>query len=209
MIDRRFLMVSAAATGLIGLNGRGAFAQSVNSAKLLEPGPLPEKVFGKPDAPVTVIEYASLSCGHCINFHVNTWPAFKAKYVDTGKVRFVLREFPLDPAATAGFMLARCAGDDKWYAMVDMLYRSKETWGHASNPAEALLQVSRQAGFTTESFNACLSDQKLFENVRAVYERAAKEFGVNSTPTFFVNGQRHVGALTLEQFDKILEPLLR
>jgi protein-disulfide isomerase len=207
MIRRRTLLLSAAAVALVPISQ--AQADAALAARLLQPGPLAEQVFGSPDAKVTVVEYASLTCHHCIRFHVDTWPAFKANYVDTGRVRFIIREFPLDNLALAGFMLARCAGEGKWYPMVDMLYRSKETWGHAPNPADALLQVVRQAGMSKESFDACLSDNALFANVRSVYERGAKEFGVNSTPTFFVNGQRHVGALTLEQFDKILEPLLR
>jgi protein-disulfide isomerase len=209
MIGRRDFIVATGA-GAFGLGGaRLAHADPKLAEKLHQPGPLPEKVFGRADAPVTVVEYASLTCHHCINFHVNTWPAFRAKYVDTGQVRFIVREFPLDALATAGFMLARCAGEAKWYPMVDVLYRTKESWGHAPNPADALLQISRQAGFTQDSFNACLSDQTLFTNIRAVSERGSKEFGVNSTPTFFVNGQRHTGALTLEEFDRILAPLLR
>ncbi len=119
-----------------------------------------------------------------------------------------MREFPLDPLATAGFMLARCAGDEKWYPVLDLLYRTKETWGHAQNPADALLQTVRQAGFTQDSFEACLRNDKLFQDVRAVADRAAKDFGVNSTPTFFINGEKRTGALTLQEFDKILEPML-
>jgi protein-disulfide isomerase len=177
-------------------------------ARIMTPGALPEKAFGSPDAPVTIVEYASITCHFCMKFHSETWPSLKEKYVDTGKVRFVMREFPLDPLATAGFMLARCAGDDKWYPVLDLLYRSKEAWGHAQNPAEALLQTVRQAGFTRESFEACLKDEKLYENVRQVAERGSKDFGVDSTPTFFINGEKRTGALTLAQFDAILEPML-
>jgi protein-disulfide isomerase len=209
ILNRRTFTLGASTLAWQIPGATSVHADASMAMRLLQPGPLPDKIFGNADAVVTVVEYASLTCHHCINFHINTWPAFKTKYVESGKVRFILREFPLDPLATAGFMLARCAGDDKWYAMVDMLYRSKETWGHASNPADALLQIVRQAGFTTDSFNACLGNQELYQNVRSVHERGTKEFGVNSTPTFFVNGQRHVGALTIEQFDKILEPLLR
>jgi protein-disulfide isomerase len=207
MIRRRTLLLSAAAVALVPISQ--AQADAALAARLAEPGPLPERSFGSADAKVTVVEYASLTCHHCINFHINTWPAFKAKYVDTGRVRFIIREFPLDNLALAGFMLARCSGEGRWYPVVDMLYRSKESWGHASNPAEALLQAMRQTGMTKEQFDACLSDQTLHGNMRKISERGSKEFRVTSTPTFFVNGVRHVGALTLEQFDKILEPLLR
>jgi protein-disulfide isomerase len=126
----------------IGLPAISAFAQSADVAELVQPGPLPEKVFGDSNAPVTVIEYASLTCHHCQNFHKNTWPSLKAKYVDTGKVRFIMREFPLDPLAMAGFMLARCAGEDKWYPVVDLLYQTGEGWAHSGNPVDALAQTN-------------------------------------------------------------------
>lgn len=105
---------------------------------------------------MTVIEYASLTCHHCQNFHKTTWPSFKAKYVDTGKVRFRMREFPLDPLATAGFMLARCAGEDKWYPVVDMLDQPGMAWNRADKPFDALVQVMRQAGMDARvSRRAC------------------------------------------------------
>lgn len=183
-------------------------AQAQSLLALMAPGPLPEKIFGSETAKVTVIEYASLTCHHCMNFHLKTWPALKAKYVDAGKVRFVIREFPLDPLATAGFMLARCAGDDKWYDMIDLLYRTSENWAHSSTPAVALFETVMGAGFSRENFESCLQDDALLGKVQKVAEIASREYGVQSTPTFFVNGQRHVGALTIEQFDRILAPFL-
>lgn len=183
-------------------------AQQVSVMKLMEPGPLPEKSFGPADAKVTIIEYASVTCHHCMNFHTETWPKLKEKYVDTGKIRFIMREFPLDNLATAGFMLARCVGEDRWYPMLDLLYRSQESWAHAKNPADELLNAVKQAGMTKDGFEACLSDQKLLDGINKTRTRGS-ELGVNSTPTFFVNGQKHMGALTVEQFDKILEPLLK
>lgn len=208
MIARRSLLRLSAGLIATSLAGRSATAQSSLAAKLLEPGPLPDKVFGAADAPVTVIEYASLTCHHCMNFHINTWPAFKAKYVDTGKVRFIAREFPLDPLSAAGFMLARCDDESKWYPIVDMLYKTQEGWAHAQKPLDALTQTMKQAGFSEEKVNACLQREDLFRAVRQIQERANKEFGVNSTPTFFVNGEKRTGALTIDEFDKILTPLL-
>lgn len=208
MIARRSLLRLSAGLIATSLAGRSATAQTALAAKLLEPGPLPDKVFGAADAPVTVIEYASLTCHHCMNFHINTWPAFKAKYVDTGKVRFIAREFPLDPLSAAGFMLARCGDEAKWYPIVDMLYKTQEGWAHAQKPLDALTQTMKQAGFTQELVEACLRREDLFQGVRQVQERGSKEFGVNSTPTFFINGEKKVGALTIDEFDKILTPLL-
>ncbi len=206
MLDRR-LIVQSIAAGLAATAAGKAAAQGASAPKLLDPGPLPEKVFGAADAPVTVIEYASLTCHHCMNFHMKTWPEFKTKYVDTGKVRFIIREFPLDPLAMAGFMLARCAGEEKWYAVVDMFYRTQEGWAHSDKPLDGLTQAMRQAGMGKDGVDACLKREDLYQGIRQIADRA-KGFGVESTPTFFVNGKKEVGALSLEQFDAILAPLL-
>lgn len=206
MLDRR-LIVQSIAAGLAATAAGKAAAQGASAPKLLDPGPLPEKVFGAVDAPVTVIEYASLTCHHCMSFHMKTWPEFKAKYVDTGKVRFIIREFPLDPLAMAGFMLARCAGEEKWYAVVDMFYRTQEGWAHSDKPLDGLTQAMRQAGMGKDGVDACLKREDLYQGIRQVADRA-KGFGVESTPTFFVNGEKQVGALSIEQFDAILAPLL-
>lgn len=208
-MNRRLLLPMLATVSLLTLPSL-AFSQAKPSiaARLLEAGDIPDKTFGNADAAVTIIEYASITCHHCMRFHTETWPALKQKYVDTGKIRFIMREFPLDQLATAGFMLARCAGEQRWYPTLDLLYRTKETWGHSERPAEALLDAVRFAGFTKETFEACLSDEKLYKGITSTAQRATKEFGVDSTPTFFVNGEKHTGALTLEQFDKILTPLL-
>jgi protein-disulfide isomerase len=177
-------------------------------AALLEPGPLGQEVLGSADAPVTIVEYASLTCGHCAAFHMQTFPALKEKYIDTGKVRFIMREFPLDPLAAAAFMLSRCAGDGKYYQMVDLFFEKQADWTRTDDPVAALMNLSKQAGFTQESFEACLTNQELLDGVNAVKDRGAT-FGVDSTPTFFVNGQMVRGAKTIGEFDAILEPLLR
>jgi protein-disulfide isomerase len=180
---------------------------TVDMAKLLEPGTLPEMSLGKPDAKVTIVEYASMTCPHCAHFHSVTLPDLKAKYIDTGKVRLVFREFPFDPRAEAGFMLARCSGDN-YFAMVDVLFKQQMQWAGVENSKDALLQISKLAGFTQEKFEACLTDQKLLDDVRAVQKRGADEFGVNSTPTFFINGGRYPGAMSIEEFSAILDPLV-
>jgi protein-disulfide isomerase len=180
---------------------------TVDMAKLLEPGVLPEQVIGKPDAKVTIVEYASMTCPHCAHFHATTLPLLKTKYIDPGKVRLILREFPFDPRAEAGFMLARCAGDN-YFPMVDVLFKQQMQWAGVENSKDALLQIARLAGFTQEKFEACLTDQKLLEDVRAVRDRGSKEFGVNSTPTFFINGGRYPGAMSIEEVSAIIDPLL-
>jgi protein-disulfide isomerase len=180
---------------------------TVDMAKLLEAGTLPEMSMGKADAKVTIVEYASMTCPHCAHFHATTLPDLKTKYIDTGKVRLVFREFPFDPRAEAGFMLARCSGDN-YFPMVDVLFKQQMQWAAVDNSKDALLQIARLAGFTQEKFEACLTDQKLLDDVRAVRDRGTKEFGVNSTPTFFINGGRYPGAMSIEEFSAILDPLV-
>jgi protein-disulfide isomerase len=180
---------------------------TVDVAKLLEPGPLPEKVLGKDDAPVTIIEYASMTCPHCARFHAVTLPELKTKYIDTGKARLIFREFPFDPRAEAGFMLARCSNDN-YFAMVEVLFKQQENWAGVQDAKTALLQISKLAGFSQESFEACLTDQKLLEDVRAVRERGSKDFGVDSTPTFFINGNRYPGAMSIAEMSAIIDGML-
>jgi protein-disulfide isomerase len=177
---------------------------SVNMDTLLAEGALPEKVLGEADAPVTIVEYASMTCPHCASFHENTLPAIKERYIDTGKARLIFREFPFDPRAEAAFMLARCS-DDRYFPMVDVLFKQQRDWASVQDARSALLQISKLAGFSQESFEACLTDQKLLDDVRAVRALGADDFGVEATPTFFINGGKYSGALTVDQMSAIIE----
>ena len=156
-----------------------------------------------------MIEYASMTCTHCAAFHAESWPTLKAKYIDTGKVRFVLREFPLDPLATAGFMLGRCAGPDKRNAITDLLFDQQKNWAFVDKPVEALENTVKQAGITHDAFESCLKDQALYNKVNAERDAAGKDFHVDATPTFFINGVKHPGELSVGELDKILEPLVK
>lgn len=180
---------------------------TVDMAKLLEPGVLPDQVLGKADAPVTIVEYASMTCPHCATFHATTLPEIKTKYIDTGKARLILREFPFDPRAEAGFMLARCS-NEKYFAMVDVLFKQQNNWARAEDAQAALLQISKLAGFSQESFTACLTNQKLLDDIRTVRTRGADEFKVDSTPTFFVNGDKYAGALSVGELSAIIDSKL-
>lgn len=214
MLNRRHVisLAGAAATGLV-LSGKGVFAQSpaaegsVDAAKIAEPGKLKEMVYGKPDAPVTIVEYASLTCPHCADFTLNTFPKIKEKYIDTGKVRLIFREFPFDPRATAAFMLARCAPEDRYFPMVHVFFQQLQQWATAADGEAALLQIAKLAGFTQESFQACLTNQELLDDINAVRERGSS-FGVNATPTFFINGQKYAGALSVDEMSAIIDKLL-
>lgn len=181
---------------------------SVDMDSLLEAGPLPEMAKGDPDAPVKMVEYASMTCGHCASFHRNTWPALQEKYVETGQLYAVLREFPFDPRAAAAFMLARCAPNDGYFPMIDVLFDQQDQWARAQNARVPLENIAKLAGFTQESFEACLTDQQLLNDVNAIRQRGADEFGVNATPTFFINGSRYTGALSIDQMSAIIDPLL-
>ena len=190
---------------------RSAWAQNADLAALMQPGPLGDVWLGPADAKCTIIEYASMTCSHCAAFHRQTWPALKERYIDTNKVRFTLREFPLDPLATAAFMLARCDGDAKYYPITDLLFDQQQAWAYVQkpqSPVDAMEQMLRQAGFSKEKFEACLKDQKLYGAVNAVKQKGMDTFKVDSTPTFFINGERFKGEMTIEGMEKVIKPLL-
>jgi protein-disulfide isomerase len=183
----------------------------VSMAALMAPDALPDMILGDAKAPVTVIEYASMTCPHCADFQAHTLPELKKRYVDTGKVRYIAREFPLDSLAAAAFMLARCAGETdktKYFALVDTLYHQQRTWA-VEQPKEPLFAIAKQAGFTQQTFDACLSNQKLLDGIESVRQRAANQFKVESTPTFFVNGKRVPGAVSIEEMAKVIDPQLK
>jgi hypothetical protein len=156
--DRRTLMGAAAALASSSLMTADAqqTSDSVSAEELASAGPLGDKVLGSSTAPVTIYEYASLTCPHCAAFHADGFKFLKEKYIDTGKVKYVLRDFPLDPLAAAGFMLAHCAGDGKYYPMVDLIFSQQRSLVQTDKPVDVLLALARQAGFTQESFQACL-----------------------------------------------------
>ena len=213
-LSRRSFAVGAAAVGVGLVLPQSALAQSqineVPIEKLMAADELSELTLGNKDAKVTIVEYASMSCPACASFHNTTYPKLKEKYIDTGKVLFIMREFPLNNLAAAGAMLARCAGTpEKSIALIDVLFEKQRDW--VSNRAvQELLKIARQAGFTEESFNKCLQDDKLLGKLSRRRDRADKEFGVDATPSFFINGKRMRSRnYSIEAFDKVLEPLLK
>ena len=210
MITRRQtlqLLGTAAAAAFIATS-LPALAQNVSVQDLSVQGPLGDVALGPETAKVNIVEYASLTCSHCAAFHKETWPELKKRYIDTGKVRFTLREFPLDPLATAGFMLARCDGNAKYYPVSDLLFDQQRNWAFTDKPLDALRAMMRQAGFSQEKFDACLRDQKLYDAVNAVKNRGVEQFNVDSTPTFFINGQRHAGNMSIDELETIIKPML-
>jgi protein-disulfide isomerase len=192
-------LLFAAAPALADKSGSG----KVSLDELMAPNALPDVVEGDPKAPVTIVEYASMTCSHCAAFHRDVYPLLKKNYVETGKAKFILREFPLDPLATAAFMLARELGD-KRDAAVDLLFSQQKSWAFVDKPLDGLANVLKQTGLGQDKFEAVLKDQALYEKVNAVRTRANEKFGVNSTPTFFINGEKYTGEITIEDFGKII-----
>lgn len=213
-ISRREFLASASAfaAGLAAVTALpvSAFAaDKVDMDEVLKEGALPDKVQGAADAPVTMVEYSSLTCPHCAAYHNSTYEEVKKKYIDTGKIRYITREFPLDPLAAGGAMLARCAPNDNFHAMNDLLFETQRSWAASPNPVDALLKLAKQVGFTQDGFTKCLQDQKLLDNIRAVSQRGSEKFGIDSTPSFIINGELHRGALSIEDIDKIVAPLIK
>lgn len=188
--------------------GNFAWAQTISESELMKAGPLGDEAMGEQNAPVTIIEYASMTCPHCAHFTETTFPKLKEKYIDTGKVRFIFREFPFDPIAAGASMLARCAGAGKYFPMVDLLFQTQRQWA-VEKPLQPLLNVVKQAGFTEESFNACLSNQKVLDGIEWVRNRGAETFKIDSTPTFFINGQKVTGSVSIEEMEKLIQPYLK
>ncbi|MCR9138906.1 MAG: DsbA family protein [Alphaproteobacteria bacterium] len=181
---------------------------NVDMDEVMEAGPLKEMYLGDADAPVKIVEYMSMTCPHCAAFHNDTFKQIVTDYVDTGKVQFILREFPFDPRATAAIMLARCAPEDKFFPMVDVFMQQQSVWARAQDARQALLDISKLAGFTQETFEACLTNQKLVDDVNAVRTKAAEQFGVNSTPTFLINGKRYSGNMSVERMSALIDSML-
>lgn len=181
---------------------------SVSMLKLMAPTTLPDMGLGKPTAPVTMIEYASMTCPHCGRSFRATFDTLKTKYIDTGKVYFVFREFPLDNLAFAASMAARCAPKDKFFPIIDALFTKQDGWAYVNNPAPALVDTLKPFGFTQDSFAACLKKTDIADGINEIAKRAQDEFGVDATPTFFVNGERHVGELDVAEMESILDPLI-
>lgn len=179
---------------------------SVDVSALMAEQALPDIIEGDPDAPVTIVEYASMTCGHCANFHENSYPAIKKAYLDTGKAKLILREFPFDPVSLAAFMMARCSGDDqRRTAMVDVLFDQQRSWATAESPSQELLKIARMTGMGQDEFVACLNNKELQQQIVDVQKAGEEDFGVTATPTFFINGTKYSGSMSPENMAAAIE----
>jgi protein-disulfide isomerase len=210
---RRETMILAAAASAVSLSGlssaQAAEGDMVDTAKLMAPaGGLVDKVEGNPDAPVTVIEYASPTCPHCAAFHNTVYEPFKAAYIDTGKVKFIVRPFARNALDAAIFLLAEAAGEENYHTLIATYFKTQTEWGTSETPRDAIFAVAQQLGFTEESFSAALTNQEVFTAIEAQREQALDEFGLTGTPTFYVNGKTLSGGKTLEQLAAEIDPLV-
>ena len=189
----------SAIPGISPANAAGTDLSDLNEAPAIG-----DMVLGNADAPVTIIEYASATCPHCARFHEDTFKKIKAEYVDTGKARFIFREFPFDDLAVAAFMLARCAPGDKYFAMIDVLFEQQSVWTR-NNPKGELFKIAKLAGFTEKSFEACLINEEIYKGIVAIRDKAGTSYGVDSTPSFFINDKKLKGNQDFDAFKQMIE----
>ena len=216
IITRRAFTTALSLTGLAALAGFSPLsfiAQAVaqGASDVAKPVSLPDMALGPANAAVTITEYASMTCPHCAAFNASVFPKLKSEYIDTGKVRYVFREFPLDIKAAAGSMLARCIAKDdsgKYFAVIDMLFKQQGEWV-MKNTTETLTRIGKQAGFSQQAIEDCLKDQALLDKIEADQKYASEVLKVNSTPTFFLNGEMIKGETSFEEFDKQIKSLLK
>ncbi|ENN95187.1 DsbA family protein [Bartonella vinsonii] len=181
---------------------------TVDMGELLQSGKVKDRFEGKENAPVTIVEYASLTCIHCAHFYNDVLPQIRKKYIKTGKVRLIFRDYAFDPRATAGFMLARCAPEDRYFPMIEVLFQKQQEWVWEKDALTPLKKIGLMAGFTDESFTACLKNQSILDEVNASFERG-KELGVTATPTFFINGNKYEGVMSVESFFSVIDSFLK
>lgn len=211
-LTRRDILILAASASLAGYYGLGSAALAQEGtvhdvAKLAEVA-LPDRVLGAEDAKVTIIEYASPTCAYCATFHNNVYPQFKAEYIDTGKVKFILRPFVRNVLDAVVFMLAEAAGDDQYHTVIETYFKTQEQWGTSETPRDAIFEIAKQLGFTEQTFEAALTNQELFTAMETMRQQALDEFKLEGTPTFYVNGKQLTGDQTLEQLKAEIDPLL-
>jgi protein-disulfide isomerase len=182
----------------------------LRAADILNPdGSLPEKSLGKADAPLAIVEYASLTCLHCALFHSQTLPDIKKNYIDTGKVRFIFRDFPLDSLATAAAMLAHCAGGERYFGFLDMLFRSQAAWSRSNNPRQELERLARFANVSSAQFDACLKNSALLKAIQDRVRTGEKSHAIRSTPTIIVGGRKVEGAIPFKELKVIIDAALQ
>jgi protein-disulfide isomerase len=195
-LDRRSLLAATGAALLAG--GRSGAAAAVA-----------ERALGDPSAKLVVVEWFSMTCPHCASFHLETLPELKRRYIDTGKVRLVVRDFPTDAVALKAHVLAHCAGPERYFAFVDALLQSQARWASAKDPIAALRQMAKLGGLADAQIDVCLADRAMEDEVLRMRLEAQQKHDVRSTPSFLIGGKVHAGNRSPDEFAKLFDPLLR
>lgn len=206
------IVLIAIATGLSACGGAIGPADTVKDVldaplreQVLQPGPLGEREYGNPNAPVTIVEYASLTCPHCRNYHANVFPRVKREYIDTGKVRYIIREFPIGRTAGTAAIVTRCAPKSKYLSLTEAFLARQREWVSQEVREDAIYNVAKSSGMSRAEFDKCLSNQAIIDGLTEVKERGRK-YGVIGTPTLFIDGRKRQGAVTFEEIKALIEP---
>jgi protein-disulfide isomerase len=213
---------SLSITGVQPVHDRG-FALTSQAAAQTPPAQTPpaeyaarkegdDHVIGNPDAKVVVIEFASLTCPHCARFHIETLPKLKAAYIDTGLVKFIYRDFPLDRVALQAAQVARCMPAERYFSFLDVLFRQQEQWAAGRDPnamVDRIKQLAAFAGLSRERATACLEDQALQLKIVGAAQNGEREYKISATPSLVINGKRHTGSIAFEEVDKVLREIVR
>jgi protein-disulfide isomerase len=162
-----------------------------------------DEVIGKADAPITIIEYSSLTCPHCAKFHAETFPKVKAEWIDTGKAKLVFRDLPWDPLAQATAMISHCSGD-RYFAFINTFFRTQEQWARNPQPLTAIKTIAKLGGMNEDQVDKCIADSGLLNEINARKDDGMKRFNVESTPSFIINGKLYSGDMTYDEFAKLL-----
>lgn len=194
------VVVLAFGATLFPVSGQQALADPLPTEDALA-----ERVLGDAAAPVEMIEYSSLTCPHCAAFHADKLPELKKKYVDTGKVRLIQRDFPFDAPGMMGAMMARCANPLRYHQFINVLFAQQSQWAHSNDPRGALMQIGKLGGLSEKDFNACLQNEELLNGILQMRQKGSEEYEITSTPTFIINGEKIVGNQSLEDFEEAIE----
>jgi len=170
-------------------------------------GAMAEKSIGDENAPITIIEYASLTCGHCAKFHAETLPGLKRDFIETGKVRLIMRDFPLDIFALKAAMLSRCSGNERYFAFVNVLFKGQKNWAHSSDPVKSLERISRLGGLSADDIRLCLANTGLEEAILDMRLKGEQKYKVEETPTLIINGEKYNGDYSFEALSSALRKL--
>lgn len=217
MPDRRVFIAGMLAAGAAGLAGCGSGGSAGKAAEeslvlddgtpkpaaLIKEGPLGEMAQGDPDAPVTIIEYASLTCPYCRKFHTATYPRLKKELIDTGRVRYILRAFPIGNTAAAAAVVTRCAPEEDRFTLFEKYLTQQEKWTSQEVRFDALYEIAARTGMSRAAFDRCLDNQEIIDGVKWSKQRG-RELGVTGTPTFFINGEKKTGVLSFEEIEAMI-----